>query len=86
MTDRQLDLLRHACGIGSRDPYYRDYFAAEPDGDDDREWTRMVTLGLAEVRWQPAPCWSPLRIYGVTDEGKRAIGAGIQPGARREGG
>jgi hypothetical protein len=81
MTDYQRDLMCHACGIDSRDPYYRDYFAADPGGRDDREWADLVLIGMAEVRREPHPQWSPLRIYGVTDVGKQFLGRALQPGS-----
>ena len=73
MTDEERDLLRHACGVDSRSPYYRDYFAAEPGSDDDCAWAAMVDAGLASVRRQPGSL-TQLRIYGVTTAGKAAIG------------
>lgn len=75
----EIELIKHACGIGSHDPFYRDYFAAEPDSDDDAAWRRMVCRGWAEVRREPGSL-SPLRIYGVTKSGMALIGKTPQAG------
>lgn len=75
-TAAEVGLLRHACGMDSRDPYYRDYFAADPGSADDLAWAALVAKGLASVRREPGdpdPVCT-LRIYGVTREGKALIG------------
>jgi len=72
-TAYQVRLMRHACGMDSRDPYYQDYFAAEPGFEDDEHWGDLVRKGLADVRREPCD-YSPYRIYGVTPAGKELIG------------
>lgn len=68
----QVQLLGHACGMYSSEPFFRDHFAAEPGSGGDGEFAYMVQHGLAEVRHEPGQL-SPFRIYGVTDKGKELI-------------
>jgi len=72
-TPEQIELLRHACGMDGRDPYYRDYFCAVPGQVSDLAWRAMQAAGWAEVRREPGPR-EPYRTWGVTDAGKRLIG------------
>jgi hypothetical protein len=69
ITKYQLDLMKHAIGAESKDPGYRNYFAATPDSEDDREWTSLVEKGYARVRRQPDDSIWPDRLYNVTPEG-----------------
>lgn len=78
-SKNEIELIRHACGVDSREPFYRDYFAAEPGSEDDAAWRRMVCRGWAEVRRDPSS-YSPYRIYGVTKSGMALIGKSPQPG------
>lgn len=77
LTKKQLDSMRHACGLTppSKTPYYRNHFAADPGSDDDQTWAGLVAVGLAEVLREPEPSWMPLRVYGVTFAGKAALSA-----------
>lgn len=77
LTETEVSLMRHACGMDSKDPYYRDYFAADPGSDDDLAWAGLVSVNMASVRQEPND-WCPLRIYGVTSLGKQTIGASDQ--------
>jgi hypothetical protein len=81
MTERQKHLLRHACGVDSKQPFYRERYSANPGSPDDVEWAQMVGLGWAVVTQEPEAGQYALRHYGVTDAGKQAIAVacGIKP-------
>jgi hypothetical protein len=69
ITKYQLDLMKHAYGYDSKVPGYRNYFAATPDSEDDREWAQLVLDGYAEIRMQPDDSGWQNRIYSVTSKG-----------------
>jgi hypothetical protein len=51
MTDRQIDLARHALGLReTRLISYRNHFCAGPGHDDFAEWEAMVAAGFAWKR------------------------------------
>ena len=53
MTDRQIELARHALGLDGRHKRSsRNYFALYPDSDGFDAWTQMVADGNATTR----PC------------------------------
>lgn len=69
-SEREIDLMRHARG---HPKMYRNYFAATPGTDADRDWTRLVEAGLA---WRGELINSPpnqLQLYHVTEDGDRAL-------------
>ena len=68
-TNYEYSLMRHACGMDSRTPYYRNYFAAEPGFKDAACWVHLVGLGLAQRGLRLNPL-SPYDVYHVTDKGK----------------
>ncbi|OEU66292.1 MAG: hypothetical protein BA863_10365 [Desulfovibrio sp. S3730MH75] len=50
-TAYEIKLMRHACAMDSKNPRWRNYFAAENEFEDDEHWQQLVEIGLAEV-WQ----------------------------------
>ena len=72
LSPREVSLMRHACGMNSKTPGYRNYFAASLDSDDDRAWAGLVTKGMARVTREPV-LWWPLRVYSVTSAGRRVL-------------
>lgn len=66
-TDRQVDLMKHAVGYDSREPFYRNHFCAGAGSDDDTEWASLVTLGYACLVKQPI---ARDNVYAVSDAGK----------------
>jgi len=73
ITKYQLDLMKHAIGAESKDPGYRNYFAATPDSEDDREWASLVGKGYARIRRQPDDRIWQDRLYCVTPEGLKRV-------------
>jgi len=71
-TPYQLELMRHALGMASKHPGYRNYFDAEPGGEDNRQWALLVKEGLAVVTREPSDLF-PGRIYAVSDAGKKTL-------------
>lgn len=69
MTKKQIDLAHHALGH-KKQVGYRNYYAADPDQEDDREWAKMVKDGTAVLSREPSPMF-PCRIYSLTEKGKR---------------
>ena len=65
-----IELMEHATAWPR---CYRNYFAAEPGGDDAVRWDAMVEAGLAYrgVVINPPPY--ELQIYNVTDAGMDAL-------------
>lgn len=53
MTDRQIELARHALGLSNgrrRKVSYRNYFCASPGHADYADWAQMVAAGVATMR------------------------------------
>jgi hypothetical protein len=75
-TSKQIKLMRHACGMDSKSPGFRNHYAAEPGSDDDKAWAGMVRSGFAAVGREPVPGNSPLRIYIVTEKGRAEFNDG----------
>jgi hypothetical protein len=51
LTDKQLQLARHALGLPNRDGIsYRNHFCAGRGHADFNDWSEMVTAGLARRR------------------------------------
>jgi hypothetical protein len=76
--EREMDaykwsLMRHALGMDSKTPGFRNHFAADPGSDDDLAWMVLAGEGLAVVIRDPGDLF-PLRFYAVTKEGKAAVG------------
>jgi hypothetical protein len=67
MTDRELQVMRHALGLHISDVAYRNHYVA--GADDIPLWDALVDRGLAE-RGHPTPGW---RVYSVTDAGRAAL-------------
>lgn len=72
-TSYQLELMKHALGMASKNSGYRNYFDAEPGGEDAKQWDLLVREGLAIVTREPADPF-PGRIYAVSDAGKKVVG------------
>lgn len=51
MTPAQIELARHALGLGNgRKVSYRNHYVTGPGGDDYDNWQAMVSAGLARRR------------------------------------
>lgn len=68
--------MEHATGWRSRDPLYRNYFAATPDSEDWRTWAALTARGLANC-FTPSneeARMFPLTYFHVTPLGIKALG------------
>jgi hypothetical protein len=85
MIDKQeAGLMANAMGLEKprwvEDPY-RNRFHANPSGEDDKIWSKLVARGFAELAGTPTE-HMPYNTYAVTDDGKRALGVfGMKDGA-----
>lgn len=51
MTPAQIELARHALGLGNgRKVSYRNHYVTGPGGEDYAEWQAMVVMGYAKHR------------------------------------
>lgn len=71
VTAYQIKLLRHACGMDSNRPYFRNHFAAAPGFEDDEHWVAMVKLGVAE-KLEHSEIFVD-NMYIVTEKGKAIV-------------
>lgn len=54
ITDRQRDLMKHACAWdGLAFGGHRNFFSADQGSEDDLEWAALVERGMARVRRNP---------------------------------
>jgi len=79
ITSNECDLMAHALGhesyrgaVKKNKAEYRNYFAAGPDGDDNKIWEGLSTRGLAELSSGPRAGY-PYNCWTVTERGKEAI-------------
>jgi hypothetical protein len=70
--EKELDLLRRACSMKSKYFCLQWYFPVNLGTDNDLTWSSLVAKGMAEVTEEPND-WRPLRVYVVTDAGRRAF-------------
>lgn len=77
LTERERDLLEHATGWRSKEPLYRNYFAATPDSDDWHAWEALRTRGLAIAYVPSSEVASifPLTYFHVTPLGISTLSA-----------
>lgn len=81
MTEKQIDLARHALGLdGRRKVTYRNHYVTGPGpgSDDHEQWTAMVEAGLARRRRGSELTGGDDR-FSLTVEGARAA---LRPGER----
>jgi hypothetical protein len=82
LTEDQINLLKQALGVDGPHPFYRNFWAVslteEPQVD--LAWQELVALGFAHVAKEPCHRLK-VRIYAVTEEGKRVVSelTGIVP-------
>ncbi len=70
----QIKLMRHACGVDSKDPYFRNYYMAAPESVERRMWDVMVEKGWAIPSREPDDLHH-YYIYRVTENGKEEMRA-----------
>lgn len=74
-TEKERELMEHATGWRSRDPLYRNYFAANPDSEDWHAWKALTDRGLASlfVPSNEEASILPLHYFHVTPLGISAL-------------
>lgn len=75
VTEKERDLLEHATGWRTREPLYRNFFAATPGSDDYLAWCLLMTRGLAST-FDPAnseAIFPSLVHFRATPKGLRAL-------------
>jgi hypothetical protein len=73
VSEKQADLMRHALGLSQSKESYRNYFAAEPEGDDTPTWEELVGLGFAvkgRIINRPP---NELQLYHVSPAGRAVL-------------
>lgn len=74
LTATELDLMRHALGLNSRNKVpNRNTFAACPNDADDKVWRGLAAVGLAKSRGTINQPPATLNIWFVTEAGKAAV-------------
>jgi len=68
-TKSEIELMRHACGVDSKNSYYRNFYAAALGSLEIAVWDAMVEKGWAILRRKPGPQF-PYYLYFVTAKGK----------------
>jgi hypothetical protein len=71
-TAGQMELMRHALGHYRTPRVDRNYFAADPGSDDDRDWQALVVSGHARL-YRPAAGEQSLNYYTVTPAGQLLV-------------
>ena len=77
MSQRKIDILKHMLGVSEQRPPnrwgFRNFFAADPDSDDDILLSEMVKDGIVILRTKDPS--EGLNYYHATDAGKGLVGA-----------
>lgn len=86
VTQRQLDVMRHATGGKLRD--HRNYYCAEPGTKDHAAWTELVAMGLAGDGEPPGSGEAGARagrVFHVTEAGFRMAYGDVRKKAGKRG-
>lgn len=84
LSASERDLLEHATGWCSKEPLYRNYFAASPGSTDYEAWEKLSARGLASlfIPSNEEATIFPLHYFHVTPLGISALD-GRSKGKRR---
>lgn len=78
LAPEQLDILRHALGVGRGRTGWRNHFVTGPGSDDYDHCEALVVSGLM-VKRPGHPLTGGDPVYHVTDDGKAVIGGARVP-------
>lgn len=74
ITPEQRDVMRHALGLDSRRPEWRNHFVTGPGSTDYPHCEALVTAGLMD-RHEGSPLSGGDPVYSVTEAGRAALRA-----------